>query len=108
MEQIKSQNQIQISQHKVIKLSCGDIVIGVVTTDTFTEKRIMKQPWQMVKVTGGYSMCPYEVLIFGNNHEVKDLIINPDHIVYERELVSFPDLKKAYFERSMENSGIVV
>lgn len=101
-------NQNNVEKHKVIKLSCGDIVIGIVSSDLSGTKRIMKKPWEYTKVPGGYTVVPFQGLLYGQNLEVQNLEIKPDHVVYEFELDRVPDLKKAYFERSMSESGIVI
>lgn len=95
------------NKHKVVKLNCGDVVIGIVTNNP-SGQRIMRKPWEYAKVQGGYTVIPYQGLLYGQNLEVQDLVIKPDHIVYEFELDRVPDLKKAYFERSMAASGIQI
>ena len=94
------------TKHKIIKLSCGDIVIGIVESQIGIKS--MKEPWSYVKVPGGYTVVPYEGLLYGEGKNIKNLEVKHSHIVYEFDLNDVPDLKKAYFERSMSESGIVI
>ena len=95
------------TNHKIVKLSCGDIVIGIISNNNNNIKE-MKEPWSYVKVPGGYTVVPYEGLLYGEGKNIKNLEIKSSHVVYEIPLDSVPDLKKAYFERSMSESGIVL
>lgn len=99
--------------YKIIKLTCGDIIIGNVTGITNTmvpgyTGRKMEKPWEYTRVQGGYTVVPYQGLLYGEGYEVKHMEINSDQIVYEKKLDSVPSLKDAYFERSMSEAGIVV
>lgn len=96
--------------HKIIKLTCGDIVIGIVTQEGLV--RTMKQPWEYINMgtlqAPQFVLAPYQMFLFGEHKEVTDLEIKNDQIVYEKNLSEVPDLHKNYNARMSAKSGIVV
>lgn len=100
--------------HKIVKLSCGDIVIGVVNIDTSAlgTSKYMKEPWEYINLgtmmQPQYTLAPYQTFLWGEGKEVNNLELKESQVVYIKDLNSVPDLKKVYFERVMDKSGIVV
>ena len=97
---------------KIIKLSCGDIVIGTVMVDPITNKKMMKEPWEYVNLgtllNPQYVVAPYQMFLFGEGKEVRNLELKESQIVYEKPLNSIKFLNDMYFQKSSEKSGIVV
>lgn len=97
--------------HRIIKLSCGDIVAGLVTTDDLG-KRTIQKPWEYINLgtlnNPQYTFAPYQLFLWGDGKEITNLELKDSQIVYEFSLDREPKLKEIYLSKSAEASGIQI
>jgi len=85
---------------------------GTVMVDPVTNKKMMKEPWEYVNLgtllNPQYVVAPYQMFLYGEGKEVRNLELKESQVVYEKPLNSIKFLNDMYFQKSSAKSGIVV